>query len=118
MSSAVSFSTRSNRSFIAHILTLSHRRSKRWRVPLDSSPHQRLHAPRHLVEILDAFAELAEGILDHHEIESGDDHVIPFAADAADGYIEHGHDLFAERLFRVERDGAVELLAFGVAGVV
>src|SRR5438477_8315999 len=67
---------------------------------------------------LNACSVFPQRVFDNAEVEAGNDDVVPAVSNAAQSDIEHGDNLIAERFVAVESDGAEELLAFGVTGIV
>jgi hypothetical protein len=81
-------------------------------------PYKFLRVDWHTRETFHVGALFRQRVFHYAEIEARDDHVVPVIADSAQGYVEHGDDAVTKRLVTVQRDGAEELLALGVAGVV
>jgi hypothetical protein len=79
---------------------------------------QILHVDRKLGKRFDTRSVFAERILHYTKIEAGNDDVIPAIPDSSQCYIQHGDNAIAQRLVAVQRDGAKELLALCVSGVV
>ena len=89
-----------------------------WRYGSVCVADQSLNIDRQVGHSFDSFSGFDESVFDHEIIESGDDHIVPMVADTAEGDVEHGDDIFTERIFGFEGDRTEKFLAFGISGVV